>query len=235
MLSQKLHEGGIQIALIKCPECGREISDTAEKCPNCGYPLIEETPYPISTEEQETEIQKDRNTALILCIFLGCFGAHKFYEGKIGIGILYLFTGGLFCAGWIIDIIDIARKPEKYFVLKKEAPTEKQNRTQHFQETDQKPNKKKMYCKRCGGTDISVQLDNVITSYELKSETRKKGALTNIGNSAGRAGMVLLTGGLWALTPKKSKYKETQTGSVKTKQIKTAICQECGRTWRVYW
>lgn len=27
------------MALIKCPECGKEISDKAEKCPNCGYPV----------------------------------------------------------------------------------------------------------------------------------------------------------------------------------------------------
>lgn len=25
------------MALIKCPECGKEISDTAKSCPNCGY------------------------------------------------------------------------------------------------------------------------------------------------------------------------------------------------------
>lgn len=27
------------MALIKCPECGKEISDVAVKCPNCGYPI----------------------------------------------------------------------------------------------------------------------------------------------------------------------------------------------------
>jgi len=27
------------MALIRCPECGREVSDRAEACPNCGYPL----------------------------------------------------------------------------------------------------------------------------------------------------------------------------------------------------
>ena len=27
------------VMLIKCPECGREISDNAEVCPNCGYPV----------------------------------------------------------------------------------------------------------------------------------------------------------------------------------------------------
>ncbi|MFR9048827.1 MAG: TM2 domain-containing protein [[Clostridium] leptum] len=31
------------------------------------------------------------------------WGGHKFYEGKAGTGILYLFTGGLFSIGWIID------------------------------------------------------------------------------------------------------------------------------------
>lgn len=28
------------MALIKCPECNKEISDTAKKCPNCGYNLL---------------------------------------------------------------------------------------------------------------------------------------------------------------------------------------------------
>ena len=29
------------MALIKCPECSKEISDKANNCPNCGYPLSE--------------------------------------------------------------------------------------------------------------------------------------------------------------------------------------------------
>ena len=51
---------------------------------------------------------KKKGTALILCIFLGIFGIHQFYVGRIGMGILYLCTGGLFCIGWIIDIVKIA-------------------------------------------------------------------------------------------------------------------------------
>lgn len=27
------------MALIKCPECGKEISDEATSCPNCGHPM----------------------------------------------------------------------------------------------------------------------------------------------------------------------------------------------------
>lgn len=50
---------------------------------------------------------KKKITALLLCIFLGVFGAHQFYVGKIGKGLLYLFTVGLFGIGWIVDIIKI--------------------------------------------------------------------------------------------------------------------------------
>lgn len=40
-----------------------------------------------------------------LCFFLGPLGVHKFKERKIGMGILYLFTFGLFGIGWIFDTI----------------------------------------------------------------------------------------------------------------------------------
>lgn len=50
---------------------------------------------------------KSKKTALLLCIFLGYFGVHQFYVGKIGKGLLYLFTGGLFGIGWIVDIVKI--------------------------------------------------------------------------------------------------------------------------------
>lgn len=46
--------------------------------------------------------------ALVLCILFGYFGAHKFYEKKIGMGILYFFTLGLFGIGWIVDIVKLA-------------------------------------------------------------------------------------------------------------------------------
>ena len=39
----------------------------------------------------------------LLCLFLGFLGIHKFKEGKKGLGILYIFTCGLFGIGWIVD------------------------------------------------------------------------------------------------------------------------------------
>jgi len=51
---------------------------------------------------------KDKIVALILCIFLGTLGVHRFYVGKNKSGILYLCTLGLFGIGWIYDIFNIA-------------------------------------------------------------------------------------------------------------------------------
>ena len=51
--------------------------------------------------------RKSQIVALILCLLFGMLGVHYFYVGKIGMGLLYLFTGGLFGIGWIVDIIRI--------------------------------------------------------------------------------------------------------------------------------
>ncbi len=37
------------MALIQCPECGKEISNKAQACPHCGKPMQEEKEYALST------------------------------------------------------------------------------------------------------------------------------------------------------------------------------------------
>ncbi len=46
------------MALILCPECLKEVSDKAQNCPNCGYPLTNES-------NTQTEIDLDENIRLI--------------------------------------------------------------------------------------------------------------------------------------------------------------------------
>lgn len=43
----------------------------------------------------------------LLCFFLGEFGIHRFYVGKVGTGLLWMFTGGLLGIGWLIDLLMI--------------------------------------------------------------------------------------------------------------------------------
>ncbi len=51
---------------------------------------------------------KEKKKALIICAIGGLFGAHQYYVGNIGKGLLYTFTCGIFMVGWIIDLIKIS-------------------------------------------------------------------------------------------------------------------------------
>ena len=49
------------MALIKCPECGREISDKAYSCPQCGYPISQDkTQYLIQLYLKTAETKKSK-------------------------------------------------------------------------------------------------------------------------------------------------------------------------------
>jgi TM2 domain-containing membrane protein YozV len=45
----------------------------------------------------------DYSVAWLLLTFLGLFGIHRFYMGKVGTGILWLLTGGLLGIGYLYD------------------------------------------------------------------------------------------------------------------------------------
>lgn len=58
---------------------------------------------------------KSKWVSFFLCLFFGLFGAHKFYEGRILLGILYICTVGLGGIGVIIDLIILFFKPNPYY------------------------------------------------------------------------------------------------------------------------
>ena len=115
-----------------CKHCGGKIPADAVLCTLCGR-QVEELSQHAAAQPQiiinndnintNTNIAgamgvhaKNKWTAFLLCLFLGVIGGHKFYEGKIIMGILYLFTCGLFGIGVIIDLIVILTKPNPYYV-----------------------------------------------------------------------------------------------------------------------
>ena len=51
---------------------------------------------------------KSKLVTFLLCTFLGNFGVHRFYLGKVGTGLLYMFTLGFWGVGTFIDTIKIA-------------------------------------------------------------------------------------------------------------------------------
>ena len=114
-----------------CKHCGEKIPYDAVICTKCGRQVehlegnaaqpnivINNSNQNLNQNVNAVHAGRWRNkwVAFFLCLFLGFFGAHKFYEGKIGMGILYLLTAGIFGFGWIIDCIILLLKPNPYFV-----------------------------------------------------------------------------------------------------------------------
>lgn len=102
---------------IFCPECGKQIAESKSSNGIIDNPsIVSAASSSAASINSNVRYKKPKNQwiSLLLCIFT-VFG-HKFYEGKIGMGVLYLFTCGLFGIGWIVDIISIILKPNPYYV-----------------------------------------------------------------------------------------------------------------------
>lgn len=59
---------------------------------------------------ETTTSHKSKQTTLILCLLglVGLGGIHDFYVGKIGLGLVKLFTLNFIVIGTVIDLIKIA-------------------------------------------------------------------------------------------------------------------------------
>jgi len=129
----------------KCPQCGAPIDPGATECKFCGEKLavqqaaqqvqqaqpqvVYAQPQPQVVIQQVAPQQvyvsginpswpiKSKVAAGLLGIFLGGIGIHKFYMGKIGMGILYLlfcWTGIPAVVGFIEGIIYLCSNDENF-------------------------------------------------------------------------------------------------------------------------
>lgn len=119
------------MAIIKCPECGGDkntpLGGNQYQCQFCGATFIDgnapapqpapqpvpqpmhQAPHPQQFAQYAAQQQqpgyrpsgKSKLVAGLLGIFLGGLGIHKFYLGKIGMGILYL----IFCWTYIPALV----------------------------------------------------------------------------------------------------------------------------------
>lgn len=87
-----------------CQNCGAGTGPAAEVCIRCGVRL--------ATGRTAGE-GKDWLATLLLCIFGGCIGVHRFYTGHTAIGVVQLLTFGG-CGIWaLIDFIMIVTESFK--------------------------------------------------------------------------------------------------------------------------
>lgn len=99
-----------------CSHCGNAVSPMAAACPQCGHPVATQQPVGQPLGGQPAVGQplanpyapaKSRVTAGILAILLGGIGVHKFYLGKVGMGVLYLLLFIVFFWTFIPAIIGL--------------------------------------------------------------------------------------------------------------------------------
>ena len=116
---------------IFCKHCGEKIPFDAVICTHCGRQVED-----LKKNGAEQIVINNTNTAVanasatagavgkpknkwitfFLCLFFGTFGIHKFYEGKVGMGLVYLFTFGFVGIGVLVDLIVVLFKPTTYYV-----------------------------------------------------------------------------------------------------------------------
>lgn len=130
------HCGSVLVqAAVICPTCGCQVAPIRQQAEQMPVQQIQQIQqYPVQQQIQVQPVQniqpvqvivnnvvgsgtpKDKTVALLLCIFLGMYGAHRFYEGRIGTAILWMFTFGLFGLGWLYDVIRIACATNPYYI-----------------------------------------------------------------------------------------------------------------------
>lgn len=135
------------MALIKCPECGKDISDMSNICVNCGFPL-QDYLNKKKQEEHEMEIEKERFRCK-------CCG----FQNKIGND--YCDECGMRITEYNINI--------RNSLLLKEPDTVDNKDFDGIYRYTLFGKKQEVYCPRCGSSDCSHYQEQMVIPEKTKT------------------------------------------------------------------
>lgn len=222
------------MALITCTECGKEFSDKAPACPNCGCP---------TSEVIECLHDKIKEQEKNICPYCGEFtNAKDDYCDNCGLRLTTYTNNGsslqksidspknkpyTICPGCgyhnSLGVFNCQNCGHKYSINEYATSTVLLDIPENT-----------LQCPTCNSHHIEISILTETAKTIGKSETRKKSIAARAANTTGRTTMNIATGGLWGiLTPKRSKYAEIKTETTKISHGKYAVCQNCGFSWKV--
>lgn len=90
------------VATRSCSVCGHPLETTASVCLECGHL------HPLVPNASKLPSERRLLPALLLCLLIGVFGAHRFYAGRTVSGVLQFLTLGGLGIWWLADVILLA-------------------------------------------------------------------------------------------------------------------------------
>lgn len=174
------------MALMKCPECGKDVSDRAVSCPNCGCPISLDTNIGIEKNTEDNEMKVKMNTKYMIISYI---------VFVVALICVFVFVNmnydNLFIGSFVVAVISfyIAR-----FFKRQITGVNSSDANSNYVDT--------------GNSMYQMNIEPSEETIKGSSEIRKKSIVTRKANKVGRRAMTMATGGLWLLTPKRSKYKE---------------------------
>ena len=97
---------------ILCTKCGRQVEDINK---NNNQNIIINNTNNNNNSDPRFNNPKNKWISILLLLCTDC--GHKFYEGKIIMGIIYILTLGFLGIGIFIDFLILLGKPNPYYLI----------------------------------------------------------------------------------------------------------------------
>ncbi len=114
--------------------------------------------------------EKELWVAYALWFFCGLWGIHKFYLGKIGMGIIYILTCGFFFIGWFIDLFTLPSQVDRYN-LKEQVMAN--NHSRYYEDQSYAREKMNNFIRKTSRMEQRLRnIEDIVTSREYNFHRR---------------------------------------------------------------